>query len=532
MSCLPLILSRLSLATFRDGAGRISRPGSPSATCHDPGCQYISLAGLGITSVAKDTFKGMLRLHNVDLADNEIVDLDDGAFDGAPNLKRLNLKGHSLSVIREGTFGGTLYNLVLLDMSYGSRNAEYPGPMLRFEPRALYGLTGLEVLNLYGNGITDETLAPGIFQRCRRLSRIDLSYNKLTTITDKTFMGLGASLWSLGLTRNNIRCISKGAFAGFTRLLQVGLAHNKLTMLPRGLLSSVAVVNGSSYNNHDRYYNMRPTSDFNQYIPSVSGEGIIDPNLSGRMLTRWEHPSGIAGWDHETEYHSQAPGTFKATEWGAYDIGSWSPNRNSPLFKGGGSDGTIQPRGRPTHDASSWGILELSGNSMVCRLNLSTASVDQGLTPSRWRDKDFSDYLGISQFAEGLDMDALPLCAEQPPASLCQPQHCSECQGEALPAWLQEQWRFTNPACRETRTWADILADHKRGAAGGTFKSGGLGGFRIPGKFETWVCFQGHRCLAEVPGAASDDHMCYAYDQSLAKFHAWGLNSELNLCTQ
>ena len=516
MACLPLILSRLSRATFRDGAGRISRPGSPSATCHDPGCQYISLAGLGITSVAKDTFKGMLRLHNVDLADNEIVDLDDGAFDGAPNLKRLNLKGHSLSVIREGTFGGTLYNLVLLDMSYGSRNAEYPGPMLRFEPRALYGLTGLEVLNLYGNGITDETLAPGIFQRCRRLSRIDLSYNKLTTITDKTFMGLGASLWSLGLTRNNIRCISKGAFAGFTRLLQVGLAHNKLTMLPRGLLSSVAVVNGSSYD-HPYPYDPRThlQFDYNQYRPSVSGEGIIDPNLSG-SLQPW--PS----WDLIRGYHMTL--TMQATKWRAHDTRSIL---NSPLYKGGGSDGIIQPRGRRTHDASSWGILELSGNSMVCRLNLSTAS---SADPAD--NLGMADNLGISQFAEGLDMDALPLCAEQPPASLCQPQHCSECQGEALPAWLQEQWRFTNPACRETRTWADILADHKRGAAGGTFKSGGLGGLRTPGKFETWVCFQGHRCLAEVPGAASDDHMCYAYDQSLAKFHAWGLNSELNLCTQ
>lgn len=508
-----------SFSCFRDGAGRISRPGSSSSTCHDPGCQYISLAGLGITSVARETFKGMLRLHNVDLADNAIVDLDDGAFDGAPNLKRLNLKGHSLSVIREGTFGGTLYNLVLLDMSYGSRNAEYPGTMLRFEPRALYGLTGLEVLNLYGNGITDETLAPGIFQRCRRLSRIDLSYNKLTAITDKTFMGLGSSLWSLGLTRNNIRCVSKGAFAGFTRLLQLGLAHNKLTMLPRGLLSSVAVVNGSNY-----YTSVSGRSDYNQYVPSVSGEGIFDPNLSSVLRS---YPGYYDPWNN---YYYGPTMYWRATEWKLWNTYYYGRlNSNSPVYRGGGSVGGIHPRSGHIRnydtyrEAASWGILELSGNSMVCRLNLSTAS--DGET-------DTSKYLGISQFAEGLDMDALPLCAEQPPASLCQPQHCSECQGEALPAWLQEQWRFTSPACRETRTWPDILADHRRGAAGGTFKSGGLGGLRIPGKIETWVCFHGHRCLAEIPGAASDDYMCYAYDQSLAKFHAWGLNSELRLCNQ
>lgn len=59
------------------------------------------------------------------------------------------------------------------------------------------------------------------------------------------------------------------------------------------------------------------------------------------------------------------------------------------------------------------------------------------------------------------------------------------------------------------------------------------GGFRNkPGQVYAhgwvWVCCWQHACLSSV-GAADDDHMCYAYHMADGTFHAWGLNSELNL---
>ena len=48
-----------------------------------------------------------------------------------------------------------------------------------------------------------------------------------------------------------------------------------------------------------------------------------------------------------------------------------------------------------------------------------------------------------------------------------------------------------------------------------------------------WFCWSQHPCLSSV-NAAEGDHMCYAFNQADRMFHAWGLNSELNLqqCTR
>ena len=226
-----------------DGVGRISRTpqgGFGYPPCGDPGCAYISLARLNITSVDRDTFKDMALLEILDLGHNALTSVDDGAFRSTPRLKRLSLKGHSLPVIRNGMFSGRLSNLMLLDLSYCQvPYSPSPSGGMHIEPGAFLDLTGLEVLNLYASQLTDESLATGIFRRCSRLSRLDLSYNRLTIVNDATLAGLSKSLVSLGLDGNKIACISKGAFAGFTRLVQVGLAKNSLTVLPSKVFDDV-----------------------------------------------------------------------------------------------------------------------------------------------------------------------------------------------------------------------------------------------------------------------------------------------------
>lgn len=97
-----------------------------------------------------------------------------------------------------------------------------------------------------------------------------------------------------------------------------------------------------------------------------------------------------------------------------------------------------------------------------------------------------------------------------------------------LPAWLvaSAAGRFDADACNETRTWKEILS---QGAD--SFMSGGLGS-RMEGPWEVWVCWPGHPCLATVVGAASGDSACYAYQTHNATWHAFGLNSELGLCSK
>eukprot|EP00285_Hemiselmis_virescens_P015982 CAMPEP_0173379004 /NCGR_PEP_ID=MMETSP1356-20130122/2104_1 /TAXON_ID=77927 ORGANISM="Hemiselmis virescens, Strain PCC157" /NCGR_SAMPLE_ID=MMETSP1356 /ASSEMBLY_ACC=CAM_ASM_000847 /LENGTH=343 /DNA_ID=CAMNT_0014332271 /DNA_START=1 /DNA_END=1032 /DNA_ORIENTATION=+ len=99
--------------------------------------------------------------------------------------------------------------------------------------------------------------------------------------------------------------------------------------------------------------------------------------------------------------------------------------------------------------------------------------------------------------------------------------------------WLTEAVEdyFTQHAeCAETRSWEDIIAQ----AAASThrsdrFVSGGLGKLTVMDRFELWVCWRNHPCVAAVGGAVGD-RMCYVKNEMSKEWHSWGLNSQLGLC--
>ena len=115
----------------------------------------------------------------------------------------------------------------------------------------------------------------------------------------------------------------------------------------------------------------------------------------------------------------------------------------------------------------------------------------------------------------------LPSCVTTPPE---------------MPSWLARAsagGRFSHPMCVENRTMADLARELRDNP--NLFKSGGLGVRRAPG-FDMWVCMPSHPCLAIV-NADQGDKMCYVVGEKLVRggrifsLHAWGINSELELCT-
>lgn len=441
-----------------DGVGRISRTpqgGFGYPPCGDPGCAYISLARLNITSVDRDTFKDMALLEILDLGHNALTSVDDGAFRSTPRLKRLSLKGHSLPVIRNGMFSGRLSNLVLLDLSYCQvPYSPSPSGGMHIEPGAFLDLTGLEVLNLYASQLTDESLATGIFRRCSRLSRLDLSYNRLTIINDATLAGLSKSLVSLGLDGNKIACISKGAFAGFTRLVQVGLAKNSLTVLPSKVFDDVGkavhpssgggkplnegsgpILGTAMYGRITSPDDWDPQFEFAPYMPesfrsnSSISEGYFDPLLDTKETTvRGPYDETWTGERKWVGYHSQnggyrccdgstsstyywssgnhicygrggPPGSYRHDSWhssGYYQDSSsyyyYTGYCANQFYYGTAKPGTFSGRKIPQyhydtdmeftsadgkvhsrqtdkgHPSFSWGVINLAGNSLECRL--------------------------------------------------------------------------------------------------------------------------------------------------------------------
>ena len=67
------------------------------------------------------------------------------------------------------------------------------------------------------------------------------------------------------------------------------------------------------------------------------------------------------------------------------------------------------------------------------------------------------------------------------------------------------------------------------------YVQGGLGPLRRVRNFGSWLCIYDHPCLQAVAGASQHDRMCYVAEKRNATdivFHAWGLDSELNLVSE
>ncbi|OQV17838.1 putative Leucine-rich repeat-containing G-protein coupled receptor 5 [Hypsibius exemplaris] len=95
-------------------------------------------------------------------------------------------------------------------------------------------------LRLPRNGIA--TIRDSLFTGTKSLKRLDLSGNKLSLLTNLTFIGLGSGgLLYLDLSGNRIAAIDPGSFAYLRDLIQLDLNSNKLSQLPndlfKGLLS-------------------------------------------------------------------------------------------------------------------------------------------------------------------------------------------------------------------------------------------------------------------------------------------------------
>ncbi|XP_014784822.1 leucine-rich repeat neuronal protein 1 [Octopus bimaculoides] len=135
-------------------------------------------------------------------------------------LEELNLHNNLLKTLQDGAFTG-LKNLRVLDLSYNRLHL--------IEKDAFGGLNNLQVLNLDGNGLT--SVNPDWFQRIKSVSELLLSKNDLRKLTDDLFRELPL-LSTLNLTGNQIRVIEVNAFRGLSKLCVLNLSNNRLTNIP------------------------------------------------------------------------------------------------------------------------------------------------------------------------------------------------------------------------------------------------------------------------------------------------------------
>lgn len=170
------------------------------------------------------TFPGRLfdaanNIRNLKLSENLITEIEDRGFYLLHGLRILDLRRNNLPVINESTFTG-LNELSVLTLSDNS--------IIEIANGSFSMLHNVKKLNLDHNmlsGLTYKKLSGGLSS----VKRLDLSHNQIKTLYSRTFSSLKNLQW-LNLRNNRISKISQNAFVGLSKLAELDLTHNKLTL--------------------------------------------------------------------------------------------------------------------------------------------------------------------------------------------------------------------------------------------------------------------------------------------------------------
>lgn len=199
--------------------------------------------------LAQDAFSELPLLERLDLAENNMWTLPDGAFCPLTALRALNITRNRLRDVKHLQFGATRTcgaNLAVLDISNNSleslpteifaglsrlKRLLLQGNGINFvADRALEGLTSLTQLNLADNKIS--SVPPELFSDSRAIREIHLQNNSISVLAPGLFSGLD-QLLILDLSRNELASewVNGATFSGLVRLVILDLSHNKLTKL-------------------------------------------------------------------------------------------------------------------------------------------------------------------------------------------------------------------------------------------------------------------------------------------------------------
>ncbi|XP_068600520.1 transforming growth factor beta activator LRRC32 [Brachionichthys hirsutus] len=210
-----------------------------------PSLETLSLGSNSITKIARDTFSGAASLARIDLHNNVILDIEDGAFDSLDCLTELNLSRNSIACITDFN----LSNLKVLDLSqnsvemFRSAGSAQPFQLARLDlsenkmsdfpllPRN----NVLEYLDVSRNQLQTVNVT-GSRERTvalRHLRHLDGSYNRLRSLPEDFLHCVGA-LEALNLSSNCLQSFSVGDRRLLQRLKTIDLSYNSLESLAFG----------------------------------------------------------------------------------------------------------------------------------------------------------------------------------------------------------------------------------------------------------------------------------------------------------
>ncbi|CAK9794641.1 chp [Anthophora quadrimaculata] len=253
--------------------------------------KVLSLSGNNIGSLPRAAFSivGESVLH-LDLSENELSHMEDGALSGLERLQLLNISRNDLTRFNSDVFKGA-YNLLQLDLSTNFLR-EFPSDALRhltelkflnvsnnlideIDQTYLSGVKELQVLDLSRNNIG--RLGVNAFSNLSELIMLDLSLNALRTIEESSFEGLTKLKW-LSLQDNNILLVPATGLSRLSSLAHLHMEYNRVAALPTELIEATA----------SSLVTLALTRNLVREIPAglfEEFEKLVTIELSGNMLT-------------------------------------------------------------------------------------------------------------------------------------------------------------------------------------------------------------------------------------------------------
>nr|XP_056707053.1 extracellular matrix protein 2 [Euleptes europaea] len=216
-----------------------------------------------ITSIPDDAFNGIPNLERIDLRKNNISSSGIGpqAFKILKNLKRLYLDENALVHIPPG-LPSTLEELKINE-----------NQLHAIDENSFQDLKSLVTLELEGNKLSEANVSPLAFQPLKSLSYLRLGRNKYRTIPQ----GLPHSIEELYLDNNQIEEITEICFNRTKNLNIIDLRHNKLE---ESRIAPLAWINHENLESIDLSYNKI------YHVPSYLPKSLLHLILIGNQIDR------------------------------------------------------------------------------------------------------------------------------------------------------------------------------------------------------------------------------------------------------
>ena len=241
--------------------------------------ESLQLASNNLNVIDDGALGGLSALINLNLAHNRFVALPNQLFVETPYLQELHLNNNSLSVLSPGLFDG-LEHLVVLNMSRNEISNDY------LTPQTFGSLLRLVALDMSHNRLTK--LESAVLNPLTSLQILDLSYNRLHTLTGHTFLSQ-VNLHSLQLTHNLIQDVHKEALAGLSVLSSLHLGFNRVEFLEKELFKNCTSL-------VDLYLQ---GNLFRQVPPAVRGIKLLKTlDLGDNLLTNTLTAASLQGLNH------------------------------------------------------------------------------------------------------------------------------------------------------------------------------------------------------------------------------------------